>query len=414
MKRVKNILAHKDYRALIENFLSLGALQVVNLLLPLLVLPYMIRVVGFEKYGIIVVASSLVMYFQSLVDYSFIITATRDVAVFRNSKQRLDLIFSRVMTVKVIFLIVSLLTITLIAFLVPKFSEYKTVILFSMLMLIGNVLFPDWYFQGVEKMKYITIINALVKIFFTISIFVFIKKEEDYWAYPLIQSLGYIFAGIMALYVVLVKHKIRFIRLKMKQIKKAIADNFPIFINQFTPVLYNNTSSVLLGLLVSNASAGLFDALRKIVDLGIMLLEVVSRVFFPFLNRRKDFFSKYKTMLLGMVTLMIMIILILSNFIFKFLHITDDNAFNLLLILSLGIVGIGMYNVFATSYLIIYRQDKLVMRNTVYVSLIGFTVSFPLIYYLGILGGVISLSLSRLLLGVGAFYLYNKFRQGKL
>ncbi|MCU7567231.1 oligosaccharide flippase family protein [Riemerella anatipestifer] len=411
MKRIRNILKNKDYKALIENIVSLGVLQFVNLVLPLLVLPYMLRTVGFEKYGIIVVAASLVMYFQSLTDYSFAITATRDVAVFRDSKKKLDLIFSKVMSIKFFFLFLSLIIIAIFSFLVPKFFEYRYIIYFSMLMLVGNVLFPDWYFQGIEKMKYITMINAFVKVLFTVLVFVFIKNENDYWIYPLLQSLGYIVAGLVGLFIVIRKHNIKFYVIGWRRIRRAIQVNFPVFINQFMPVLYNNTSSFLLGMMISNSAAGLFDSLKKVVDMAIMLIGVISRAFFPFLNRQKHFFLKYRKMMLSLGVLMVILILLFSKLIFRCLSITYVNSFWILLTLSLGIIGIAMYNIYGTNYLIIKRKDKLVMKNTFLVSVVGFVLSFPLIYSFEIMGGALSLSFSRFFLGVGVVYLYHKLKK---
>ncbi|MDY3351692.1 oligosaccharide flippase family protein [Riemerella anatipestifer] len=411
MKRIRNILKNKDYKALIENIVSLGVLQFVNLVLPLLVLPYMLRTVGFEKYGIIVVAASLVMYFQSLTDYSFAITATRDVAVFRDSKKKLDLIFSKVMSIKFFFLFLSLIIIAIFSFLVPKFFEYRYIIYFSMLMLVGNVLFPDWYFQGIEKMKYITMINAFVKVLFTVLVFVFIKNENDYWIYPLLQSLGYIIAGLVGLFIVIRKHNIKFYVIGWRRVRRTIQVNFPVFINQFMPVLYNNTSSFLLGMMVSNSAAGLFDSLKKVVDMAIMLIGVISRAFFPFLNRQKHFFLKYRKMMLSLGVLMVILILLFSKLIFRCLSITYVNSFWILLTLSLGIIGIAMYNIYGTNYLIIKRKDKLVMKNTFLVSVVGFVLSFPLIYSFEIMGGALSLSFSRFFLGVGVVYLYHKLKK---
>lgn len=407
------ILSNKDFRTLAENILSLGILQLVNLLMPIVVLPYLLKTIGFNNYGIIVIAASLVMYFQTLTDYSFAISGTRDVAVFRESKKKLDLIFSKVMTVKLIFLVLSFITISLLVFTVPKFSIHKDIVFLSTGVLVGNVLFPDWFFQGIEKMKFITIINASVKILFTILIFVFIKNKHDFWIYPLLQSLGYIVSGIIALGVVLFHYKIKFYLVKKKKIIQTIRENFPIFINQFMPVLYNNTSSFLLGLMVSNTAAGVFDSLKKIIDMAIMLIGVVSRVFFPFLNRQRGFFPKYKKMLLSMAGLSSLIILVFSDYILDYFSIEYDYALFVLGILCLGIIGIAIYNIFGTNYLIVLRKDKLVMKNTFYVSLLGFFISFPLIYYFNIIGGAVSLSFSRLFLGIGAIYLYYKINENE-
>src|SRR5690606_25041902 len=171
----------KDGRVILENFLSLSALQVVGIALPLITLPYVLRVIGFEYYGVIVMSASLVAYFQSLTEFSFRITATREVAIFKDNQKKLNLIYSKVLSVKFVFLICSYLIIAFLVALVPQFNEYKIIYFSSSLMLFGYAIFPAWFFQGIEKMRYITFLNVGVKLFFTIMIFVFIREKDDFW-----------------------------------------------------------------------------------------------------------------------------------------------------------------------------------------------------------------------------------------
>ncbi len=294
MKKYINILKGKDAKVLLENFFSLSALQLVGMVLPLITLPYLLRVLGFSNYGIVILAASLVAYFQSITDYSFKITATRDVAVFRNSPKKLNIIYSKVLMVKGMFLILSFLVLTAIILLYPPFYEERTVFFLTMPLLLGYGLFPEWFFQGIEKMKYISILNISIKLFFTICVFIFITEKEDYWIYPLLQSAGFIGAGLVGQYILIKKYKLKFRWLRFKMIRNTIKDNFPIFINQFLPNLYNNTNTLLLGIFTTTYLVGIYDALKKIIDLCVMILNVVSRVFFPFLNRRKDAFPKYR------------------------------------------------------------------------------------------------------------------------
>src|SRR5690554_7783513 len=125
LEDLKNKLKTKQAKTLLENFFSLSALQVVSMLLPLITLPYVLRTIGYEKYGLIALALSLTAYFNSIVDYSFRITATRDVAVFRDSPKKLNLIYSKVITIKTIFLIISLLIISIIVITYPPFFEER-------------------------------------------------------------------------------------------------------------------------------------------------------------------------------------------------------------------------------------------------------------------------------------------------
>lgn len=123
LNKLKKLSGNKDVRTLTENFVSLSLLRVIELLLPLITLPYVLRVLGKSNYGIIVLAISLINYFTALTDYSFRITATRDVAINKNNKRQLDLIYSNVITVRMLFCILSTIIILIIIFLYPPFVK---------------------------------------------------------------------------------------------------------------------------------------------------------------------------------------------------------------------------------------------------------------------------------------------------
>lgn len=404
LTKIKNIFNTKDKKALLENFVSLSALQFVGMLLPLVTLPYILRVIGFEKYGVIVFSASLIAYFTALTDFSFKITATRDVAIHRDSPKKLNIIYSKVLTIKMFFLIVSWALIALAVFLYPPFYENRQIYFYTSLLLLGYVLFPEWFFQGIEKMRYITYLNLGIKLFFTLCVFIFIKKQSDFWIYPLLQSAGYIGAGLVGQYMMVKKYKLKFIFLPYKVIIKTVKDNSPIFINQFVPTLYNNTSTFLLGIFGTDKLVGIYQAVLTVVNLIVALIEIISRVFFPFLNRRKDAFTAYKKMMMIAVVIMIAVALVCNKLIFWYLNITYDNAFWLLFILVLGVGGYALYNIFGLNYFIIHRQDKLVMKNTLIFSLIGFFITIPLIKCFTIFGSAFSLSLVRCLIGGNLFF----------
>lgn len=404
LKKIKNKLKSKQGKVLIGNFFSLSALQLVGMLLPLITLPYVLRVIGLEKYGLIALALSLVAYFNSIVDFSFRITATRDVAVFRNSPKKLNLIYSKVTTVKAIFLTLSLILLTLIIIIYPPFYEEKFIFFSASLSLIGYMLFPEWFFQGIEKMKYITIINITVKIVFALSVFVFIREESDYKIYPLMTCLGLFFSGIAGQFVLIKKYKIKYYKISFKRIRSTISANMPIFINQFVPNLYNNSGGFLLGIFGAPALLGLYTAIRKIIDLAVTLLNIVSRVFFPYLNKKKSAFNLYKRLMFSLTIIGVTLLIISNQLIFWYFDITSPYAIWVLILLALSLFGNTAYDVFGLNYFIVNNQDKLVMKNTVWVSLIGFLITIPLIYFYNIIGASLSLLISRSLLGSGLYF----------
>lgn len=342
-----------------------------------------------------------------ITDYSFKVTATRDVSVFRHSTKKLSIIYSKVLTIKFLFLFVSSIFISIVVLLYPPFYEERLVFFLSMFILFGYSIFPEWFFQGIEKMKYIAFLNFGIKFFFTICVFVFITEAEDYWIYPLLQSTGFLLAGLVGQIILVKKYKLKFYFLKKRHLRSSVKDNFPIFVNQFFPTLYNNTNTFLLGIFTTVNLVGIYDAIKKVVDVCVMLIGIVSRVFFPFLNRKKNSFKKFSKLMLFLGLILSILPLIFYKIIFWYLNIEYDHAFIVLCFLSLSSFGFALYNIYGLNYFIVKRRDKLVMNNTVVSSLIAFGLAFPLIYYFDIIGAAINLLLARFLMGG---YLWYKWK----
>ena len=161
---------------LVKDLSYLYVLQIANYVVPLITIPYLIRVLGVEKFGAISFALAFMQYFVIIIDYGFNYTATRYISIHRNDNNRINRECCIVFSVKIILLLLSLLIVTTVTWAVPKMRADVTLYLVCFVMVIGNYIFPAWLFQGLEKIKYIAIINFVTKVIFTLSIFFFIKK----------------------------------------------------------------------------------------------------------------------------------------------------------------------------------------------------------------------------------------------
>lgn len=407
---VKKALANKDIKQLIENFFSLAILKVFNLILPFVTLPYLIKTLGFEQYGAIVLALALMQYFQAVTDYGFNLSATRDIARHRHSKRQLSLIYSKVMASKFVLLAISISLILPVIFLVPQFETDRAVFLLMLPVLIGHTLFPEWFFRGVEKMRYITVLDLSIKLFFTAGVFVFIHKPEDYWIYPLLNGIGYCVVAVVAHRLVNKHFSTKFITVSVKQIKQTLKNGFPLLVNQFLPNLFNNTTNFAVGLILGNYSAGVFGAIRQVAQLLTVLNSVTTSVFYPFLSRNKNKFELYSKIYLLVFVILTLGFSISHKFIFRIMNIEHVDASNVLYILVFGVLSIVIYSVYSTNYLIVRGYYVLVMKITAFSSLLGFFAVYPLVKEYGMVGGALNILVCQGLMGTLAFVNYRKLR----
>lgn len=404
---VKKALSNKDVKQLIENFFSLAVLKVFNLILPFVTLPYLIKTLGFEQYGAIVLAIALMQYFQAVTDYGFNLSATRDIAKHRHSQQQLSYIYSKVMSAKVFLLAISLIIFLPVIFLVPHFQQDKSIYFLMLLVLVGHTLFPEWFFRGVEKMRYITVLDLSIKLFFTAGVFLFIHKPEDYWIYPLLNGVGYLAVMLVAHRLVRKKFSVKFNFVKKQAIKKTLKSGFPLFVNQFMPNLYNNTTNFLVGMILGKSAAGAFGATRQVVQVLTVFNSVSTLVVFPYINRNAKHFKVYSRFYIVAFTLILLAVILSYKVIFSVLHISYETDSLVFLLLSAGALMISVYSVYGTNYLVVNGHYQEVLKITFIASVLGFLLAYPLVFYFELIGAALVIFLAQAAMGILAFMRYK-------
>ena len=212
-KRIKTILqTNKDGKVLLSNFSYLIILQIAGYVFPLLTMPYLARVIGPTGFGKIAFASAIIIWVQTVADWGFNFSATRDVAKNRDDIVKVSEIFSNVFWSRCVLMLLSFLILLALIFTIPDFRNDADIILVTFLLIPGHIMFPDWFFQAVERMKYITFLNLLAKFLFTIAVFIFIKSSNDYILQPLFNSIGFCICGIISMYIILHKWHIRLLK----------------------------------------------------------------------------------------------------------------------------------------------------------------------------------------------------------
>ncbi len=289
---VSKIVTRKERKIVLNNFLSLTTLQGISYILPLLVLPYLIRVIGIEKFGLIAFAQAFVQYFMILTDYGFSLSATRTIALIGEHKKKINALFSSVMTVKLILAAASLLILLIILSLLPRFGSDWKIYLFSFGTVIGNTLFPVWFFQGKEKMSYITLVNVLSGIIYAICIFMFIGGPQDYLLVPLLGSGLSIAGGLIGLYIAFKKFRLEFTLQKYADLKREIKTGWDIFISILAVNTYTTSRVFALGLLTSNTLTGYYSLAERIANvIQTFPLDSFTRAVYP---RISNVFAKNK------------------------------------------------------------------------------------------------------------------------
>ncbi len=144
---VKRILLDQDKKTVTGNYLSLAILQVTNYLLPLLILPFLVRILGTEKFGLIMFAQALTTFLFVFVDFGFNLSGTREISLARNNQQKLSDIFSAIMVIKIGLILIALLFLIIIVNTFSRFNADSEIYYLSFGVVFGQALFPVWFYQ---------------------------------------------------------------------------------------------------------------------------------------------------------------------------------------------------------------------------------------------------------------------------
>jgi O-antigen/teichoic acid export membrane protein len=365
MKRLKELLI--KYKVLVSNFSYLVVLQAVTLLVPIITLPHLFRVLGDTTWGVVLFAQSIALYLGILVSFGFSISATKDISIHRDNHSKLSEIVSSVFILKAGLFIISLLIVSILIFTIPFFKDYKLLFFLSMWFCLYEFIFPIWYFQGLEKMKYITFINLGSRCIFLILIFVLIKEESDYLLVPIINGIGSLFSGLMGMIIIFKKDKIKFFIPKISVLAYYFKDSLPIFISNLSQ-LYIKMNKIIIGAFIGLDSVAYYDVAEKITNLMKTPISLISQTVFPKIVKDKNlsFIQKILKINLAIQTVLLLIVIATAPFIVRLISGKDiPVAVTSLIILSLTVIPVAINNAFAVQTLLAFGFKKYFARSII-------------------------------------------------
>ena len=296
---IKNII--RNNKTIAQNTGYLTIIEFVHLLLPFVALPYVLRTIGTERYGMVAFAQTIVSYFTIVINYGLDVYAVKEVAVNRDNKENLDDIVSTVISVKMILFILSFCVFLLGLVFVPFMAQHKFLMFCALGPWMLEIFFPIWFFQGIEKMKYVTIVNCMALFFYTITVFIFVRQESDYEFVALLQSVGQFLAGCVASYCLLNVEKVKLHFPKMKMIRLVFKESFSFWLSRVSSVFNMNLAKTVSGLVLSMESVAAFDLAQKIVNAILIPTRMLNKAAYPHIARTQN--RKFATKFLCLVSL---------------------------------------------------------------------------------------------------------------
>jgi O-antigen/teichoic acid export membrane protein len=273
-KILKKILLHQQFHKL--SVYGFG--QLFNLVTPLLVVPYIVSVCGEENFGKTSVGMAIAFFLIVFVDFGSDIVGVKEVSVNRDNPDVLNKIFTTTYVVKAFILCLVLLCTSILFLTFPYFKTEKTMFFLGLSVLIGQFINPTWFLQGIENVKWITLLNIISKTIYLIGVFFTIRSESDYIYVNLWWGLGMIISNGLIFGMILKKYQISFLEVKKDEVFKHIRNDFSMFSSQIFLSLQLYAPVVLISYFGNNLMAGQY----RIVEQIIVVFKTYIFLFFNF------------------------------------------------------------------------------------------------------------------------------------
>lgn len=370
-----------------KNISALSILQLFNYGLPLITIPYLTRVLGFELLGVLAIAAAINNYFLIIIDYGFGLSATRSISRSIGDVKKISLIFVNVITIKLVLIVFSLIVVIFIVEFIPYLEKYRSVIYWGYLVVAAQSLIPIWYFQGIEEFKYILYISVFGKIITTLMIFTFVVSSDDYTKVPMITGVVSFFIFIFVLVYVYIKHGLKFKAPLISDMKREIIFGFHVFLSRVGVNFYTGNNVIVLGYITNDIVVGYYSLAERIILPIIGLSQPVLQAVYPYFIRvcdqsRVEFFSIFKKVTIALIVTFSMLSIIV--FIFGgelvFLLSGDDSKEAALIFQYLAVViAFGALGPHYSNGLLVLGIDRMMTKVVFVTMLLNLILIYPLV-----------------------------------
>lgn len=406
-------------KLLFKNLSALSLVQIGNYAIPLLLIPYISRIVGVENYGQLEFARTLVFYFTVFIDYGFNYTATRDISINRFDKDKLNRITTEVYASKIILFLISSVFFYFLIYSDRSLSDISSLLWGTYMINIGFMLFPIWLFQGLEKIAKIAFINFFIKLIVLSSTFLLLKNKDQYWIYNSLQSISQILIGVISVLIIHRILKIRFCKIQFKDVIFRLKSSFNIFLSTILVNIFASYTFLVLKDSGSDTDVGIYaTAFKLAITIQTIVIIPFSQAFFPHmaLKAEKNIYDFHRYVSKTAVYLLAgMVVLCISSYIlaepiisvlFGKEYLIAVPTFKILAFLP---IFSALTNLYSYQGLLNLKKDKLFLQIHIFATVIVIALTHLIVPEFGLNGASWLRVGSEILLMTASFLFYHYY-----
>lgn len=379
-----------------KNFLYSSVLTTANYIFPLLTYPYVSRVLGVTNIGICNFVDSIINYFVLFSMMGISTVGIREVAINKNNPDKLKSTFSSLLTLNAITTIIGIIALAIATITVPKLQENSELMFFGAFKLLFNLFLIEWFYKGLEDFRYVTMRTIVVKCFYVASVFIFVRKANDYPIYYLLTVLMVVVNAIIN-----VIHSRKFVSFSFHEIelKKYLKPYFTLGIYLLLTSMYVSFNVIYLGFVGGDTQVGYYTTATKLYTILIALFSAFTGVMLPRMSslvdegRIEEFQNKLtqsiNILMSFSIPAIIFMILLAPQIVLLISGPGYGGAIIPMRIIMPLMFIIGYEQILIVQTLMPLKKDKIIFRNSIIGAIMAITLNIFLVRQLQAVGSAI-------------------------
>lgn len=286
IKRTTNTLA--------KNTTALYVLNITKIALPLVTLPYLTRVLSKEGYGIVSYVKAVMQYMQIVVDFGFLLSATKDIVETRGDKKAIGKVVGDTLVAKLILTLFAFAFLLVIIVAIPLLRDNAMYVILSFIVVALTCFLMDFLFRGIEEMHVITLRYVLMRTIATIFTFVIVKNDNDIMWIPCLDIIG----SILAIVLVFMEMKKREIRIEFTSFKNAfckLKDSAIFFLSNMATTTFTALNTLMIGLFINTEQVAEWSVCMQMVSAVQSMYSPITDGIYPHMVKTKNWKLIIKT-----------------------------------------------------------------------------------------------------------------------
>lgn len=258
-----------------KNIIYNSVLTLSNYIFGIILLPYISRVLGVGNVGAVDFITNIVSYTIVIASLGIPTIGIRIISKNKESKDLLNHSFSSLFSLNAIYTICALVIFSIISFNVELLSTYRPLLFIGAIHILASPFLIEWLYKGLEKFKYITIRNIIVRCIYVILVLVFVKDKEDFVVY-----YGLTVGTIVVNAIINIHHASKFVRFSFIGIKPFQYFNGSIRFGVYLLVtsMYTTLSIAYLGFCTNAIQVGYYSTAIKIYTIIVGFFSAFTTV----------------------------------------------------------------------------------------------------------------------------------------